>query len=149
MLVGERETVLIDLKTRCAGHNGVRSILSMNGSHEPPSFVRLKIGVGKRSDDGRTAIRPPGEELADFVLSRFDDDDAKLVRDARIDAIACLHDVIERGTEYASNAWNGNATKGGRRMPSANRIEAPAVSLSSASSQAAEQSDSQMNPLKG
>ena len=65
-----------------AGHNGLRSILSVLG----PEFARVRIGIG----------RPPAEfrgEVADFVLQNFDPVEA-----------ASLDDVISKASE-ATRRW--------------------------------------------
>ncbi|MGN0664348.1 MAG: aminoacyl-tRNA hydrolase [Negativibacillus sp.] len=48
------------------GHNGIKSIIQLCGSE---NFPRIKIGVGKKPH--------PGYDLADWVLSRFTEDERK------------------------------------------------------------------------
>ena len=58
--------VRIRRKGSAGGHNGLKSIISHIGSEE---FPRIKIGVGKKPN--------PEYDLADWVLGKLSEDDAK------------------------------------------------------------------------
>ncbi len=76
------------------GHNGLRSMLDVLGSDE---FARVRVGIGKGE---------PPEDLADYVLSEFPQEDVLVVQEmvgAAADAVECL---LEEGTEAAMNRFN-------------------------------------------
>jgi len=70
--------VRLKLKGSDAGHRGVRSIISSLGTD---NFSRLKIGIGRPSEDKK-------ESISDFVLSRFDLKQekqlARLIKEAKV-----------------------------------------------------------------
>ena len=57
-------------KGSAGGHNGIKSIISHIGTQQ---FLRIKIGVGEK---------PPGWDLADYVLGRFSREDRKRMEEA-------------------------------------------------------------------
>jgi PTH1 family peptidyl-tRNA hydrolase len=76
------------------GHNGLRSVLDVMGSDE---FVRVRVGIRKGE---------PPEDLADYVLSEFPQEDVLVVQEmvgTAADAVECL---LEEGTEAAMNRFN-------------------------------------------
>ena len=81
-------------KGSAGGYNGIKSIISHLGGQE---FLRIKVGVGEK---------PAGWDLADYVLSRFAEDDRKKVEEAlerAADAAVCL---MTDGVEAAMNEYN-------------------------------------------
>ena len=81
-------------KGSAGGHNGIKSIISHLGGQE---FLRIKVGVGEK---------PAGWDLADYVLSRFAEDDRKKVEEAlerAADVAVCL---MTDGVEAAMNEYN-------------------------------------------
>jgi len=76
------------------GHNGLKSIIARLGDE---SFARLRLGVGDNRD---------GEDLADYVLSRFRPDEwsavARTVSEAA-DAVLCW---VREGVDRAGNQYN-------------------------------------------
>jgi len=76
------------------GHNGLRSVLDVLGSDE---FARVRVGISRGE---------PPEDLADYVLSEFPQEDVLVVQEmvgAAADAVECL---LEEGTEAAMNRFN-------------------------------------------
>ncbi len=61
-------------------------------------FSRLRVGVGQP---------PPRWNAADFVLSRFNDDELPLIREAVETASKALADWVAQGIEYCMNQYNG------------------------------------------
>lgn len=77
------------------GHNGIKSIISFIGQ----DFPRIKIGVGKKPH--------PEYDLADWVLSRFSEQDEKNIS-ARYKDIACaLELMMNNQFELAQSRYNG------------------------------------------
>jgi len=77
------------------GHNGLKDIIAKCGSED---FPRIRIGVGT----------PPLEEydLADWVLSKLNEEDRKLISDAGLQAAAALEMIIMRGIEHTMTEFN-------------------------------------------
>jgi PTH1 family peptidyl-tRNA hydrolase len=75
------------------GHNGLDSVIAQFGTEE---FPRLRIGIGAA----------PREGSADYVLSRFFDEEKPIVR-ATIDrAVEALKCAIDNGLVSAMNRFN-------------------------------------------
>src|SRR5688500_11330305 len=77
------------------GHNGLKSIEHALRSRE---YARLRIGIGEK---------PPGEDLADWVLSGFDPEDEQVVIDALPRAAEGVRTWLEHGIEMARQKHNG------------------------------------------
>jgi PTH1 family peptidyl-tRNA hydrolase len=76
------------------GHNGLRSVLSCLGTDE---FSRVKVGIG----------RPPANEnLADFVLSPFSEEDWNHVVATLPKAVDALECLIHEGASVAMNRFH-------------------------------------------
>jgi PTH1 family peptidyl-tRNA hydrolase len=76
------------------GHNGLRSLIEVLGTEE---FPRVRIGIRK----GET-----GDDLADYVLAPFPDEDVFLVQEAvgrAADAVEC---ALRDGIGVAMNLFN-------------------------------------------
>ena len=77
------------------GHNGLKDIIAKCGGEE---FPRVRIGVGG----------PPHDEydMADWVLSKFSNDEKKLVSDSCVNATKALELIITRGLDAAMAEYN-------------------------------------------
>lgn len=76
-------------------HNGWRSIIQMAASQD---FPRARIGVG---------APPPGWDLKDWVLSRWDkDENAEGIREAILLAAKAGISFLESGIELTMNLYN-------------------------------------------
>lgn len=85
-------------KGSAGGHNGIKSVIEALGNDHCP---RLRIGVAGAS-------RPePGEPLADYVLSEFDNQEEE---DAVLDAFPRAQEAVKSwlddGMEIAMNRYN-------------------------------------------
>ncbi len=76
------------------GHNGIKNLIAHLKTQE---FDRVKVGVGEK---------PPGWDLADYVLSRFDDGEMKLMKDAVKQAADAIVMMVDEGTQKAMNQFN-------------------------------------------
>lgn len=75
-------------------HNGMRSIIYQI---QDDNFPRVRIGIG----------RPPeGWQLADFVLSKFSEDDRKKVNESIKSASEAVESIIKTSVEAAMNKYN-------------------------------------------
>lgn len=84
-------------KGTAGGHNGIKSIISHLGTNE---FARIKVGVGEK---------PPGWDLANYVLSRFQKDELEVIVDSVARASKAIERIISDGTYVAMNDFNGFA----------------------------------------
>jgi peptidyl-tRNA hydrolase, PTH1 family len=75
------------------GHNGLESVIVQFGTEEIP---RLRIGIGAA----------PREGSADFVLSRFFDEEKPIVRSTIDRAVEALKCAIDNGLVSAMNTFN-------------------------------------------
>lgn len=75
-------------------HNGMRSILYHIQSED---FPRVRIGIGKA---------PEGWQLADYVLSKFNEEDRKLVTEGIVNAAEAAATIIKSGIGTAMNKFN-------------------------------------------
>ena len=76
------------------GHNGLKSV---EASLRTRSYARLRVGVG---------AAPPGEDLADWVLSDFDAADEAAIVALLPDAVDAVRTWIEQGVDAAANRYN-------------------------------------------
>lgn len=81
-------------KGSAGGHNGIKSIISHLGTEE---FPRIKIGVGEKPKDW---------DLADYVLSRFAEEDQSTIREALKDASDACRIMLTTGIDTAMNQYN-------------------------------------------
>jgi PTH1 family peptidyl-tRNA hydrolase len=75
------------------GHNGLESIIVQFSTDEIP---RLRIGIGEA----------PSEGSADYVLSRFFDEEKPIVRSTISRAVEALKCAIDNGLVSAMNIFN-------------------------------------------
>lgn len=76
------------------GHNGIKNIISHLGGQE---FPRIKIGVGEK---------PPGWDLANYVLSRFTDEEIKVIAPKLNDVVKAVEIMLDKGIDQAMNQYN-------------------------------------------
>lgn len=77
------------------GQRGLRSIIELVGSQD---FVRIKIGIGNKPN--------PEYNLADWVLSRFGDDEAEPLDNALKNAAGAAVMIAKGGIDRAMNKYN-------------------------------------------
>lgn len=100
VVVDDLDLPLGRLRLRRSGgpgtHNGLRDLVD----HLGPGFPRLRVGIAAAADG-----EPPAD-LADWVLSPFDEDERERLEEAvarAADAVAC---AVEHGLADAMNRFN-------------------------------------------
>lgn len=76
------------------GHNGIKNIIAHMKTQE---FIRIKVGVGEK---------PPGWDLADYVLSRFDELEIKTIQASIKMSAEAVTMILDAGVEKAMNHYN-------------------------------------------
>lgn len=77
------------------GQKGMRSIIYLSGSNK---FPRIKIGIGAKPN--------PGWNLADWVLSRFTDDEQTLLEKMFDNASGAVELITDGKIDRAMNLYN-------------------------------------------
>lgn len=85
----------IRAKGSAGTHNGMRSILSHIKTED---FPRIRIGIGKA---------PEHMDMADYVLSRFNEDERKLINNAIERAALAAVTIICASVDTAMSKYNG------------------------------------------
>lgn len=85
---------VLEKKGSDGGHNGLKSIIYQLGSQD---FPRIKIGIGKRKE---------GQDLADFVLSKFSKDEKPRIEEAVLNAAMAVETIITYGIDEGMNQFN-------------------------------------------
>ncbi len=86
--------IRIRTKGSAGGHNGIKNIIEQTATQV---FPRIKIGVGEK---------PANWDLADYVLSRPDKDDAAHMKEGIAQAVEAVAMMIEGNTDQAMNRFN-------------------------------------------
>ena len=81
-------------KGSAGGHNGIKNIIANLGTNE---FARIKVGVGAKS---------PEWDLKDYVLSRFNDEEIKMIIESIKNASDCVEKILLDGIDKAMNVYN-------------------------------------------
>jgi PTH1 family peptidyl-tRNA hydrolase len=77
------------------GHNGLRSLIDILGTDD---FTRVRVGIRKGEVQ---------EDLADYVLSEFPQEDVLVVQEVVGQAGDAVDCVIREGVGVAMNRYNG------------------------------------------
>lgn len=82
-------------KGSAGGHNGMKSIIALLGTEE---FPRIRIGVGAKPR--------PDYDLADWVLSKFTEEDMKLLDGALENAAKAAELIVQGKIDEAMNKFS-------------------------------------------
>lgn len=91
----EPSNIRIRRKGSDGGHNGMKSVIYLTGFD---TFPRIKIGVGNKPNKDY--------DLAAWVLSRFTDEEKKLMDEGIDKAVASLELMVRDKTSEAMNKYN-------------------------------------------
>lgn len=86
--------IRIRVKGSAGGHNGIKSIISHLGTQD---FPRIKVGVGSK---------PPGWDLANYVLSRFSKDEIDIIVPTLKKVSDAIEVIIKEDFQKAMNQYN-------------------------------------------
>ncbi|HLR21228.1 MAG TPA: aminoacyl-tRNA hydrolase [Tissierellaceae bacterium] len=104
VIVDDIDIGFADIRIRGKGsagsHNGLKSIIKHLGSQD---FPRIKIGVGKK--------RHPSQDLADFVLSKFDKDEIIDIDNAIELASEATEIIVQDGLNKGMNKFNSKTNR--------------------------------------
>lgn len=90
--------IRIRKKGSAGGHNGMKSIIQALGTDQ---FTRVRVGIGSK---------PPGWDLANYVLAPFQSADRGLVDEAVRDAADAIRLIVRGETDRAMNLYNTEKT---------------------------------------
>lgn len=77
------------------GQKGMRSIIYLSGKD---TFPRIKIGIGKKPNENW--------DLADWVLSKFSDQDYNLLKETIKNVVPAVKDIMNNNILSAMNKFN-------------------------------------------
>ncbi|OGZ20808.1 MAG: aminoacyl-tRNA hydrolase [Candidatus Lloydbacteria bacterium RIFOXYC12_FULL_46_25] len=85
------------------GHNGIESIALVLKTKE---FIRIRIGVAPRDDDGAMR-KPKGEEaVVKFVLGKFREEEHDVLARVSKEVIPSIEMLLSSGLEKTMNTYN-------------------------------------------
>jgi len=85
------------------GHNGIESIALVLKTKE---FIRIRIGVAPRGDDGAMR-KPKGEEaVVKFVLGKFREEERDVLARVSKEVIPSIEMLLSSGLEKTMNTYN-------------------------------------------
>ena len=76
------------------GHNGLKSIIGSLGRQD---FIRVRVGVGDKPEQG---------DLVNHVLGRFDSEDRKIMEESIVNACDAIEMILTDGCDRAMNRFN-------------------------------------------
>lgn len=82
-------------KGSAGGHNGMKNIISLLGTDQ---FARIRVGVG---------MKPAKMDLANYVLSRFSEDERILIEQGSENACKAISYMVMDDIAKAMNEFNG------------------------------------------
>jgi len=88
-------TIRIRRKGSDGGQNGIKNIIYLSGSDE---FPRVKVGIGKKPH--------PDYDLKDWVLSRFTDKDAAVLKETLPKIADAVGLIVNDDIDKAMNLYN-------------------------------------------
>jgi peptidyl-tRNA hydrolase, PTH1 family len=105
VVVDEAQLPLAKLRARmrgsAGGHNGLKSVIA----HVGEEFCRLRVGVGRRAENGGDTAA--SKDLADHVLAKFEKDEAAEVERMIARAADAAETFVTSGIAAVMNQYNG------------------------------------------
>ena len=94
--------IKISVSRGAGGNNGVESIIQAIGK----DFIRVRVGVARRSFWTGKTVRPSGVALNRHVLGRFTSGERAKLESVTKEAIAAIELIVGKGVEVAMNEYN-------------------------------------------
>ncbi len=91
-------TIRLRAEGSSGGHHGLESVEQQLGTRE---YARLRLGIGRREDDGR--------QISNYVLGRFDGAERPVVDEVLSRAGQQVECWLDAGMSQAMNEFNGAA----------------------------------------
>ena len=88
--------IRIRKKGSAGGHNGMKNIIELLGTDR---FVRVRVGIG---------AKPPGWDLANYVLAPFAPRERELTDEAIHNAADAISMIVRGETDRAMNVYNSD-----------------------------------------
>ena len=85
----------IRTKGSAGGQNGLKNIIAHLSTDE---FIRIKLGIGDRPDRS--------SDLANWVLSKMNEEDFTAFKEAANNAVKAVETIIKSGVDTAMNRYN-------------------------------------------
>lgn len=85
------------------GHNGMKSVIESLGTRE---FIRIRIGIAPENVDGKDVKAPHGEEVGDYVLGRFREEEETKLREVAPHVVGALQAIAREGYQKAMERFN-------------------------------------------
>lgn len=85
------------------GHNGVKSVIEHLGTRE---FIRIRLGIAPVSVDGKNIKAPHGDEVQEYVMGKFSEDEETILREIAPQVVGALQAITEVGFEKAMERFN-------------------------------------------
>lgn len=85
------------------GHNGIKSIIQSLGTKE---FTRIRIGIAPENIDGKEIKAPHGQEVQDFVMGKFREEEETKLREIAKDVLGAVQAIAKDGYQKAMERFN-------------------------------------------
>lgn len=85
------------------GHNGVKSVIDHLGTRE---FTRVRIGIAPENVDGKDVKAPHGEEVQDFVMGKFREEEEMKLREIAPQVVGAIQAIVDVGYQKAMERFN-------------------------------------------
>ncbi len=87
-------TIRVREKGSAGGHNGIKNIIHLLGTQD---FMRVRIGIGEK---------PPGWNLADYVLGHIPETEKNTMKEAVEKAADAVEMILKDGIEKTMSYYN-------------------------------------------
>jgi PTH1 family peptidyl-tRNA hydrolase len=86
------------------GHNGLKSIID---TLQKRDFIRIRIGIGPKIEDGKDIKAPHGEAVQGYVMGVIREDEEEIIRSIASRVLGALQVITKDGYIKAMEVYNG------------------------------------------